>query len=214
MVALVVGETRRLRVGSAGVLLSYHNPLSVASSYSLLANLFPGRIDLGLSKGSPNTECWNAESGRSKTGRTLFDERVQRILEMLRASAVSTASGGGRCVPHGALAREMAIWLLGSSEASAVSAARKGVSYALSLFHGDTTPQVLHSYAMAFEPGPFAMKPSACIAVAGRCYTKAVSPGPQAYPWLRHRLCGSPEYWGEKTCRTVNAIRVHDICRP
>src|SRR6202161_593089 len=42
--------TRGLRVGSGGVMLPHYSPLKVAESFSLLAGLFPGRIDLGLGR--------------------------------------------------------------------------------------------------------------------------------------------------------------------
>src|SRR6202000_284011 len=42
--------TSTLRVGSGGVMLPHYSPFKVAESFSVLAGLFPGRIDLGLGR--------------------------------------------------------------------------------------------------------------------------------------------------------------------
>src|SRR6201994_4216746 len=42
--------TQRIRVGSGGVMLPHYSPFKVAESFSVLAGLFPGRIDLGLGR--------------------------------------------------------------------------------------------------------------------------------------------------------------------
>ena len=52
---LLVGpaaRTRRLRVGTAGVLLRYYSPLKVAETFRCLEALHPGRIDLGVARGA------------------------------------------------------------------------------------------------------------------------------------------------------------------
>ena len=45
----------RIRVGSGGVMLPHYSPLKVAENFSLLAGLYPGRIDLGLGR-APGTD--------------------------------------------------------------------------------------------------------------------------------------------------------------
>src|SRR3954469_15463280 len=46
----IAAATTRLRVGSGGVMLPHYSPLKVAESFSVLAGLFPGRIDLGIGR--------------------------------------------------------------------------------------------------------------------------------------------------------------------
>lgn len=48
LVAAIGARTRRIRVGSGGVMLPNHSPLVVAEQGLLLESLFPGRVDLGL----------------------------------------------------------------------------------------------------------------------------------------------------------------------
>lgn len=46
----VAGRTRRIRVGSGGVMLPNHAPLVVAEQFAVLESLHPGRVDLGLGR--------------------------------------------------------------------------------------------------------------------------------------------------------------------
>ncbi len=50
VIAWIIGQTRRIRVGSGGVMLQHYSPYKVAENFNLLASLAPGRIDLGVGK--------------------------------------------------------------------------------------------------------------------------------------------------------------------
>src|SRR3954467_15776772 len=50
LIGPIAAATERLRVGSGGVMLPHYSPLKVAQSFSLLAGLYPGRIDLGIGR--------------------------------------------------------------------------------------------------------------------------------------------------------------------
>ena len=47
LIGPIAAATSRIRVGSGGVMLPHYSPFKVAETFSLLAGLFPGRIDLG-----------------------------------------------------------------------------------------------------------------------------------------------------------------------
>ena len=50
LLARVVAETSRIRMGTGGVLLPYYSPLKVAEQFRMLEALYPGRIDLGIGR--------------------------------------------------------------------------------------------------------------------------------------------------------------------
>lgn len=50
VIAWILGQTRRIRVGSGGVMLQHYSPYKVAENFNLLATLAPGRVDLGVGK--------------------------------------------------------------------------------------------------------------------------------------------------------------------
>src|SRR3954454_15994096 len=47
LIGPVASATRRIRVGSGGVMLPHYSPFKVAETFSVLAGLYPERIDLG-----------------------------------------------------------------------------------------------------------------------------------------------------------------------
>ena len=56
VVGHIAGGTRTIRVGSGGIMLPNHAPLVVAEAFGTLAELYPGRIDLGLGR-APGTDA-------------------------------------------------------------------------------------------------------------------------------------------------------------
>src|SRR3954447_6587933 len=50
LIGPIAENTERIRVGSGGVMLPHYSPLKVAESFSILAGLYPGRVDLGLGR--------------------------------------------------------------------------------------------------------------------------------------------------------------------
>ncbi|SEQ97112.1 LLM class flavin-dependent oxidoreductase [Neolewinella agarilytica] len=54
LLPLILQQTERIHVGTAGVLMNFHSPYQVALDFRLLANLFPGRCDLGFANGRPS----------------------------------------------------------------------------------------------------------------------------------------------------------------
>src|SRR5438270_11450114 len=50
LIGPLAAATSRIRVGSGGVMLPHYSPFKVAETFSMLAGLYPGRIDLGLGR--------------------------------------------------------------------------------------------------------------------------------------------------------------------
>ncbi|WP_036250281.1 MsnO8 family LLM class oxidoreductase, partial [Methylibium sp. T29] len=50
LMAAVAARTRRIRIGSAGVMLPHYAALKVAEQFRVLDALAPGRIDLGVGR--------------------------------------------------------------------------------------------------------------------------------------------------------------------
>src|SRR5436305_3201234 len=46
LIGPIASATQRIRVGSGGVMLPHYSPLKVAETFTILAGLYPGRIDL------------------------------------------------------------------------------------------------------------------------------------------------------------------------
>src|SRR5258707_12452001 len=52
LIGPIAAATQRIRVGSGGVMLPHYSPLKVAEAFTVLAALYPGRIDLGIGRAS------------------------------------------------------------------------------------------------------------------------------------------------------------------
>ena len=50
LIAHVAAHTERIRLGAGGIMLPNHAPLVIAEQFGTLAELHPGRIDLGLGR--------------------------------------------------------------------------------------------------------------------------------------------------------------------
>lgn len=162
LVGHIAGATHTIRVGSGGVMLPNHAPLVVAEAFGTLAELYPGRIDLGLGR-APGTD--------GATMRALRRDRVETeadfprdVLELQRLLA--PAQPGQRLVATPGAGTRVPLWLLGSSLFSAQLAAQLGLPYA---FASHFAPRMLHAaiglYRELFRPSATLAKPYVIVGV-------------------------------------------------
>src|SRR5437763_1561903 len=64
LIAHLAEATQTMRVGSGGVMLPNHAPLTIAEQFGMLEALHPGRIDLGIGR-APGTDQLTASALRS-----------------------------------------------------------------------------------------------------------------------------------------------------
>ena len=145
----VAGGTRKIRVGSGGVMLPNHSPLVIAEHFGTLEALYPGRIDLGLGR-APGTDMLTARALRRDLEASAhnFPRDVQELQALLGpldpARGVNAVPGAGSKVP---------IWLLGSSLFSAQLAAMLGLPFAFaSHFAPDMLFDAIAVYRDRFQP--------------------------------------------------------------
>ena len=162
LVGHIAGGTQRIRVGSGGVMLPNHAPLVVAEAFGTLAELYPGRIDLGLGR-APGTDPMTMRALRRDRMESVDDfprdvAELQRLLDMPQPGQKLIANpGAGTQVP---------IWLLGSSLFSAQLAAERGLPYAFaSHFAPALLMQAIEVYRHRFKPSAACAKPYVMIGV-------------------------------------------------
>ncbi len=194
LAGLIAQLTRRIRVGTAGVLLNYYSPLKVAKDFRLLQALFPGRIDLGVGAGRVDDETARRlldNSASQGTTQANYGEKVSDLAAYLGDEKLSLT-------PRGVGMPEM--WVLGSGGAgSAHLAACHGAAYSLSLFlaGGKDDPVVVEEYRNRFQPSRLRPRPMWNIAVAGVCADTEEEArrlvGLHRNPALVPNVVGSPE---------------------
>src|SRR5436305_5745657 len=116
----VAQATKRIRVGSGGIMLPNHAPLVVAEQFGTLEAMYPGRIDLGLGR-APGGDFATMQALRRDL-RQNGDEFPQ-LLEELRGYLGPVRPGPGVKATPGQNSN-VPVTLLGSSGYSAQLAAR------------------------------------------------------------------------------------------
>jgi luciferase family oxidoreductase group 1 len=171
MIGQVAAVTTRIRVGSGGVMLPNHAPLTVAERFKVLEGLFPGRIDLGLGR-APGTDPVTSYALRRRQGIGDDDDFLERFQELLLIENRGFPEGH----PFGkvwAMPLDVPlppIWLLGSSGYSAELAAAVGAGFSFAHhFASHDAVAAMRSYRDRFRPSPALSGPAAILAVHVVC---------------------------------------------
>ncbi|MFJ1864322.1 MsnO8 family LLM class oxidoreductase [Streptomyces sp. NPDC088097] len=80
LAAAVAAATRRIRVGTGGVMLPNHQPMVVAEQFGVLEALFPGRVDMGLGRSVGFTDGIRRALGRDTGDADRFEEQLAELL--------------------------------------------------------------------------------------------------------------------------------------
>lgn len=158
LIGHAAARTRRIRVGSGGVMLPNHAPMIVAEQFATLEGLAPGRIDLGIGRapGSDPVVTYLLRQGGHTSDVNQFPEYIQTIQAMLQPEGATMQLGNGhvyRVNATGAPASAPEIWLLGSSNYSAELAARLGLPYVFANhFSGFGLDEALRIYRSQYQP--------------------------------------------------------------
>ncbi|MFD2701771.1 LLM class flavin-dependent oxidoreductase [Paenibacillus shunpengii] len=159
----IAGGTKRIRVGSGGIMLPNHAPLVIAEQFGTLESLYPGRIDLGLGRapGSDQLTSRALRRGPGSDGQD-FPQRLEELQHYFKPT--STSSMQVHAYPGRGL--DIPIWLLGSSGFSAELAARKGLPFSFaSHFAPDYLLPALDYYYNNFQPSEVLEEPYAMVAL-------------------------------------------------
>jgi len=171
MIGHVADQTSHLRVGSGGIMLPNHAPLKVAETFRVLEALHPGRIDLGLGR-APGTDPLTALALRRSRQALSADDFPARLGDLLafldHGFPHDHPLESIRAMPDDVPMPE--IWLLGSSDFSALLAAQMGLRFAFA-HHIQPAPAIsaLRLYHENFQPSEYLKEPEALIGVSVVC---------------------------------------------
>lgn len=171
MLARIGAETRRIRIGSGGIMLPHYTPLKVAEVFRTLHALYPARIDLGIGRapGGGPVEALALKRDRNTKMLDDFPDQVSELLAFLDRDfpqqhpfariRVSPQMPGGPDV-----------WMLGSSMWSSAAAAEFGLPYAFAhFFSGESSRAAIEAYKQSFVASRHRSEPEATVAVGAIC---------------------------------------------
>lgn len=161
LIAHVAAHTQTIRLGAGGIMLPNHSPLVIAEQFGTLAELHPGRIDLGLGRAPGSDMATFRALRRELSASEAFPSDIVELQQLLGDSlpraAVNAYPGRGTRVP---------LYVLGSSMFGASLAAQLGLPYAFaSHFAPAAMSEALALYHRDFKPSRRLRAPYAMLAL-------------------------------------------------
>ena len=167
MLARIGAETKRIRIGSGGIMLPHYTPLKVAECFRTLHALYPGRVDLGIGRapGGGPIEALALKRERKTKMLDDFPEQVSELLAFLgHAFPAGHPFAGIRVSPE--MPGGPDVWMLGSSMWSAAAAVEFGLPYSFAHFFSPVhTRAAIETYRRSFSASAYRSEPEATVAV-------------------------------------------------
>jgi len=170
LIGPIAARTERITVGSGGVMLPHYSPVKVAETFSTLAGLFPGRIDLGVGRapGSDGRTAFALQRDRRQAAPDDFPDQLVELLALLydRLPAEHPYKYLTRLpgLPH-----RPEPSLLGSSPQSGIWAAQLGLPYSFADFINPAGAAIAKRYREEFTASEVGAAPRVIVAVWALC---------------------------------------------
>ncbi|MBV8430179.1 MAG: LLM class flavin-dependent oxidoreductase [Solirubrobacterales bacterium] len=171
LIGPIASATRSIRVGSGGVMLPHYSPLKVAETFTILAALYPDRIDLGLGRaaGTDPLTTFALQRDRRQAAPDDFPQQLAELLAYLEDDLPADhpfARLAGTLPGRPALPE---VWLLGSSPQSAIWAGELGLPYAFADFINPGGAEIARLYRERFTPQRETSAPRTAVAAWVLC---------------------------------------------
>ena len=168
LIAAIASATSRMRVGSGGVMLPHYSALKVAENFSVLAGLFPNRIDLGLGRaaGTDPETAFALQRDRRQRSPDDFPQQLAELFGYLDDSLPRDHPFRRLATLLPGVPERPEPWLLGSSHQSAMWAAELGLPYAFADFINPAGAEIAALYRDRFTPSSELAEPRVMVAVS------------------------------------------------
>src|SRR5215203_6633142 len=171
LIGAIAPRTRRIRVGSGGVMLPHYSPLKVAETFSTLSGLHPERVDLGLGR-APGTDPMTMLALQRDRRHAPPDDFIEQLVELLglledRLPPSHPFARHAKTLPG--LPERPEPWLLGSSPQSALWAAELGLPYSFADFINPQGAAIARDYRERFQASMRHENPTVAVGVWAIC---------------------------------------------
>ncbi|MDR5853792.1 LLM class flavin-dependent oxidoreductase [Caballeronia sp. LZ062] len=169
MLARIGSLTKRIRIGSGGVMLPYYSAFKVAEQFLMLEALFPNRVDLGVGR-APGGDMRTAQAvaaGSYNRG-DIFPQQVAELIALFDGKVADDSLARGVLLQPQIDTRPE-LWMLGSSDFGGLLAAQLGIRFAFAHFiNAHMGHHVAEAYRERFVAG-HEEKPYLAAAVFAIC---------------------------------------------
>jgi luciferase family oxidoreductase group 1 len=168
VIAAIAATTKRIRIGSAGIMLPHYAPFKVAEVFRVLDALAPGRIDLGLGRapGSDGRTAFALNPAANERPEH-FPADVRDLLAWVHNEPLVDRHpfAAVQAYPQGPTAPE--VWILGSSDYGAQVAALFGLPYCYAWFFSDGAggERAIDLYKRSYRPSARHPEPHSALCV-------------------------------------------------
>ncbi|WP_373894808.1 LLM class flavin-dependent oxidoreductase [Virgibacillus sp. CBA3643] len=160
--------TKRIRIGSGGVMIPHYSPYKVAENFRILEAFHPRRIDLGIGN-TVGTAIVNRTLNENKKSKLNYEQSIVDLTKYLSDQVYESHRFSG-ITANPVISTVPQMWVLSTSVRSAKMAAKLGIGYTFGLFPlagidkltiGMQAAQV---YRKEFNPSSFMPEPKVSIA--------------------------------------------------
>lgn len=169
LISYLLAKTKKITIGSGGVMLQHYSPYKVAENFNVLSTLAPGRVELGIGRapgGLPrSTRALQGENQSSAL--SLTDKIIETRNYIYNRIADDHALAGIHVSPNPSQPADL--FVLGASTNSAEVAAKLGLPYVFSQFiNGDEEVALtaVQNYREQFIPSIEYPKPHVILALS------------------------------------------------
>lgn len=166
----LAAETRTLRVGAGGILLSNVSPYILAEQFKMLETFFPDRIDLGIGRVTGGDVATHAACLYGSTlGQNAFEQKLVDLKHFVAGEPpLNPEWQHVKATP--VTDHHPQLWSLGSGESSAAFAAKHGLALSFAHFINPYIyADVIAAYRKFFQPSVFYPQPVANVCVYAIC---------------------------------------------
>lgn len=187
LISAIAATTRRIRVGSGGVMLPNHRPIIVAEQFAMLQALHPDRIDLGVGRSLGFTAPVRQALDATRYPPEQFAQDLSALTDFLTGTGPVTAMPMATTAPP--------VFVLATGSGLEV-AARAGLPVVVGGPALRADHDGIETYRNAFRPGPACPEPHVIISLDVMV----------ALTRARARELLLPEAWAMADSRTVGAF--------
>lgn len=170
LLARLGADTKRIRLGSGGIMLPNHSALKVAENFRLLEGLYPGRVDLGLGR-APGGDRLTASllNPSNSFDPQEYIEQIVSLKAFLNDDVTpETVHEKVKAIPRIQTAPEL--WMLTSSGESAYLAAHFGMALSFAQFINPVGgPEAVGQYRKRFKASNELSHPYASVGIFAFC---------------------------------------------
>lgn len=210
IIPILCQYTKKIRVGTGGIMLKLHDVLDIATQFKFYNSVYKNRIDLGIVNGKYYNEYITKLSEKN----TDFDEMFREIVNMYKNENFYLENGI-ILPPFGG--KPPQLWAMSSSNNGTKRAFELGTNFARSIFHvgADLSPkrEILEAFKHNFFD-KYGVFPMTALAVSVCCKKNEVEAKRyflQKDLTKDYHIIGSVEYCSDKILEYYEAFGVDEI---